>query len=1155
MSSPIALDGVRRPRPRFARAVNIERDAGTRDALLNFLPVGRALDVVDKIMASLRTPGIESAFAVTGPYGSGKSSLALLLDALLAPAEAEEFSLAVRLLSEASPGLLEKVEAARGGHSDSGLLRCFVTAQREPVGRTVLRALIAGCSKASPPARLLELELEARRLLDADELDTREVVELMARASTVRPLVLLIDEFGKSLEAVAGSGAHADADLFLLQELAERSFRSDYAVVTLQHLAIGDYATELGASQRREWAKVQGRFEELSYVEGQAQTLQLIGAAFEPISHPQARDVITQWSEAAAETASALGLSQVDATLLAGAWPLHPTALVVLPDLVQRYGQNERTLFSFLAAPGSNSVVEWLAETTWDETHLPSIRLSHLYDYFVASATAMSSYSAAASRWLEIDMRIRDARGLTPPQLRVLKGVGLLNLVAAGGELRASREMIGWALADGCPGTSAPQEVAERLVELEVTGLLNWRAFSDEYRVWHGSDYDVRSAIERVREQLQQVPVPPMLQSNVPLVPVVAARHSHVTATLRAFDCRWTGALITADDLIMSESTDGLVLLSVGGSPELDGHVAVEALRPVVIVDFGSASDIVSTAREAEALRRLLEEAPKEDWVIQRELRERQAETRATLDVLVDQQLQRVATAGHGYFGIRSGEVVGLTARQPLSSLLSEVCDEAYQYAPVVRNELLNRHQLSSQATKARRELLAALLIHPDLPDLGLTGFGPEVSMYRSVLMSTGIHSRSDDGSWKLRAPSHTQGGSSFHPVWNRLLEILGTTHERVSVAEAFERLAMPPFGLREGVAPVLLTCALIVQAGEVALYEHGTFKPTLTDDMLERLVRNPQHFQVRHFDAAAGPRRALVEACAAALTAFSPTTRIVAPTVVGVVAGLVRFVNALPEYSRRSAAAFPADVTALRLAITRATEPDVLLFQDLPRALDLSEADPSAFTVRLIEALKTMRGAYPALLQDVRKGLVEATRAFTGDLRVELAQRAAPLKGKVLDPRLGTLVTALAADLDDDAWLEYVAMMVANTAPSTWRDEDVARYRVNVSQLGGAFRRLEALTDAAQAAANQNGFRAVLISVTEADGKDTSHLVRVHDQHRTGLAAIMTKALEDAAHLVGSIHEAREAVLALLAVPEDSVSSSGQTDGAQPPMIQKAGT
>lgn len=1155
MSSPTTLLDVRRPRQRFARAVNIERDAGTRDALLNFLPVGRALDVVDKIMAALRTPGVESAFAVTGPYGSGKSSLALLLDALLAPAEAEEFSLAKRVLTEASPALLGKVEAVRGDFADSGLLRCFVTAQREPVGRTVLRALVAGFKKAPQMAQLDELQEEAWRLLDSAELGTREVVDLVARASAVQPLVLLIDEFGKALEAVAGSGAHADADLFLLQELAERSFRSDYAVVTLQHLAIGDYATELGASQRREWAKVQGRFEELSYVEGPAQTLQLIAASFEPIAHPDAKEVVAQWSEAAALTASALGLSQVDATLLAGAWPLHPTALVVLPDLVQRYGQNERTLFSFLAAPGSHSVPEWLETTAWDEAQLPSIRLCHLWDYFVASATAMSSYSAAASRWLEIDTRIRDARGLTPPQLRVLKGVGLLNLVAAGGELRASREMVGWALSDEQPGTSTTQEVSERLAELVATGLLNWRAFSDEYRVWHGSDYDVRSAVERVREQLKQVPVSPMLQSNAPLVPVVAARHSHESATLRAFNCRWTGTQITNDDLVMNETTDGLVLLSVGGSPTLEGLAALQDQRPVIVVDFGDASDIISTAREAEALRRLLEEAPKDDWVIQRELRERQAEARATLDVLVDKQLQRVAKAGFGYFGIHSGELVPLAARQPLSSLLSEVCDGTYNQVPVVRNELLNRHQLSSQATKARRELLEALLTHRDLPNFGMTGFGPEVAMYRSLLMSTGIHSQRDDGSWVVGAPTDASRGVSFQPVWNRLLEILNTTDERVDVAEVFERLAMPPFGLREGVAPVLLTCALIVQAEEVALYEHGTFKPALTDDMLERLVRNPQHFQIRHFNAAAGPRRDLVEACASALTLFTPTSRIVAPTVVGVVAGLVRFVNALPEYSRRTTAALPANVVELRLAVTRATEPDVLLFQDLPRVLNLSDAGATDFAVGLIAALKTMRGAYPALLQEVRNGLVEATRAFTGDLRVELAQRAAPLKGKVLDPRLGTLVTALAADLDDDAWLEYVAMMVANTAPSTWRDEDLARYRLNVHQLGGAFRRLEALSDTARAAANQNGFRAVLISVTEADGTDTSHLVRIQDRHRQDLAAIMTKALEDAAGLVGNVHEAREAILALLAVPDRSVSDVRQTDEAHTPIAQKVGT
>src|SRR3954447_14746562 len=80
----VLLEEVRRPRTRFARSINLERDQGKPDPIAAYLPVGRALDVVSRLAASLLDESAETAIAITGPYGSGKSSLGLLLDALSA---------------------------------------------------------------------------------------------------------------------------------------------------------------------------------------------------------------------------------------------------------------------------------------------------------------------------------------------------------------------------------------------------------------------------------------------------------------------------------------------------------------------------------------------------------------------------------------------------------------------------------------------------------------------------------------------------------------------------------------------------------------------------------------------------------------------------------------------------------------------------------------------------------------------------------------------------------------------------------------------------------------------------------------------------------------------------------------------------------------
>src|SRR3712207_105074 len=103
------LAAIKTPKERFARSINLERDGGS-DALAGYLPVGRALESVDRLASALASPRSEAALSITGPYGSGKSSLALLLDALFANRESQEHRTARSLLAASAPALVEKVD-------------------------------------------------------------------------------------------------------------------------------------------------------------------------------------------------------------------------------------------------------------------------------------------------------------------------------------------------------------------------------------------------------------------------------------------------------------------------------------------------------------------------------------------------------------------------------------------------------------------------------------------------------------------------------------------------------------------------------------------------------------------------------------------------------------------------------------------------------------------------------------------------------------------------------------------------------------------------------------------------------------------------------------------------------------------------------------
>ena len=268
-----------------------------------------------------------------------------------------------------------------------------------------------GCipsSRTFTAARLLRAAIEDARSDDPRRTgpSPSSLVEIACFLAQDAPLLLIIDEFGKNLEAIRDSG---DSDPYLLQRLAEEGQGSGLPifVLTLQHLSFEDYLAGVEGSQRREWAKVQGRFEDIAFVESAGQTRALIDSAFSVVDHDLAAR-IDRWSESLATEMRKLGIVDLaDQRVVASCYPLHPLTALVLPELCSRYGQHERTLFSFLTDSHSASVSSFLDTTVLPtEGPLPSLGLDAVYDYFVSSGAVSVASARQSSRWTEIATRL-----------------------------------------------------------------------------------------------------------------------------------------------------------------------------------------------------------------------------------------------------------------------------------------------------------------------------------------------------------------------------------------------------------------------------------------------------------------------------------------------------------------------------------------------------------------------------------------------------------------------------------------------------------------------------------------------------------------------------------------------------------------------------
>lgn len=1039
-----SLSQLVRVRQTFVRSVNLRRDAHSVRTLEGYVLSAQALSSLHRLLGGIQWQ--QCAWTLTGPYGSGKSLFALLLSALL-HRQHPAHTLAMTKLRQADSELESTIEN----------LPDFI-----PVLAVGRRASPAAClleAIADSPFAPDNLREAIRAHLRSSPHDVRSSdqlvltsIERLAQGGN-QPLLVVLDELGKTLEYVA---LHPDAgDLYLLQQIAEMAPRWRVLFIGVLHQAFEYYARTLEQSIRNEWAKVQGRFEDIPFIESPEQMMRLVTYAIqveeaEPVRQGQERcGKIAE--EMVAHRLSPPGIRPEEFVRLAEqAYPLHPLALVLLPYVFRHHAQNERSLFAFLALHEPFGLQQFLNSSPHPGDNRALFGLPCLFDYLTANFRHAVYTSVPLRPVAEVEqMLLRE--GWSEVETLVLKSLSLLQWAAELSHVRPTLEALQCAVRPWLDEA----ELQEALQRLRRRSAVTYRSFNNSYRVWQGSDVDVEERLREARRQIgQQVSLAEVLNRLVPPLPVVARRHSYQTGTLRAFEVRYVDDLtLKRTDLPLAftpthDSSAGVVCICLPRHRHQIEQWEAWARSPDVAAQ---ARCVVGVPQQAVRLQELLMELACLDWVqhntpalrddpvARRELRER-------TDLVTQAIREQVQQALHSCRWFYQGEDWTDSARRSLSSLLSEVCDRLYALTPYLQNELVNRWTLSSAAAAGRRNLIQAMLERPSEERLGIRGYPPERSMYESILLDTGLHVPSALG-WHF-APPPAKHPRRLYPLWERMCQIIFSEPPNpVNLKSLLHELSQPPYGVTPGVFPIILCAFLQVYADETTLYREGTFLPEPGIADWEVLLRRPELFAV------AGCR---TDGAKAEMLHLLAQRWNIPPKTVPVVRELVRRIRLLPDHAKRTRRLSPQAV-ALRQAVMQAHCPERLLYHDVPSALGVPIEQVEQFTEALEETLRELQQVTPRVIAWARDELLRAC-SFPEGMEGWRAfrQQATALRGKTMHPQLVPLLLRAGysptTETSDEAALDSVLALVGGRPPRSWTDAEVERFPEAARLYGEAF-------------------------------------------------------------------------------------------------------
>jgi hypothetical protein len=1031
---------------RFQRAIRIDTDLHDSRALEGFICPKSSAEVLLTMARHIREVG-QAAFTWTGPYGSGKSSLVLALGAIL----------------NGNSKLRDDAASILGKRVARELWEALPP-------RTKGWRIIPVVGQRCDPAKAIGDAIMARGYVErrsAPRWTATKVVETLTTLASqycrsYGGMILVVDEMGKFLEGAAQDGG----DIYLFQQLAEAASRCNrrLVVVGILHQAFDEYAQRVSRDQRDEWAKVQGRFVDLIVNVAGDEQLELLSRAI------RSDRVFNAPSPLATKVAKFVRAGRAGAVenlalTLEKCWPLHSVVTCLLgPISRRRFGQNQRSLFGFLNSAEPFAFQDFLRNAREDELYTPD----RLWDYLRTNLEPSILASPDGHRWsIAVEAIERcDVIGGTALHVSLLKTIALLDLFRERSGLSATPEL----LATCGRSKVSLSEVTAALKQLATWSFVIFRKHLGAYALFAGSDFDIEHALSEAMDSVREINFRE-LRTIAGLQPILAKRHYHETGALRWFDVDLV-PLVNIAEYATGESLQSgamgrfLVAIPTNNENRIKAKALCESAiaqrkDDVVIGVSPHAWQVIQLAKEFLALTEIHQERPElaGDPVARREVLGRLVDVRGKLEA----DLQRMLHTAEWY---RSGQSPTRYSAAELNGLASAIADERFPATPRLPNELLNRVRPSSNAIAAQKVLLKRMVQSEGQPRLGIEGFPAEGGLCDSILVKAGLYREMPDGGWHFVAPDKNDP-CSLMEAWQAATDLLQRqAHRTVSLTELYQTWRLPPYGVKDGLLPILAVVFVLAHRDRLALYREGIFQPRFTDLDVDYLTADSALIQLRWM-VLSDLSRQLLSGLAEVVRNLDFQNRLVHLEPIDVARGLVSIFENLRPWTKRTSR-LSANAVRVRSLFKQASDPNKFLFDDIPKlfgdALAGSDKDRS-------------HDAISSIVHRVREGLEELTCAYGDMLRrfqelmfAELQvpndspQALADLRGRAEnirqlggDFRLNAFVNRLSQFTGAEDDMEGIASLVLSKPPREWIDADLDQGSVEIADLAQRFLRAEA--------------------------------------------------------------------------------------------------
>lgn len=1078
----------------YQRSVRIDADL-TPDFFDGFVFHGTAQQTLNTLCAQFKQAE-QKAFTITGAYGSGKSSIALLIAGLLNNNSTIQHAAraAVNRATQSSDRSLDLFDKSLENKKGWVLIRA-VGGIESPVD-CLWNATIKGL-KDHP--HLADVVKKYAKYTPATENDLLAcwlaIFEILS--TRIDGVLILADEMGKMLDFINKN--HGDMHLF--QEIGEQITRLTLPVlfIGLLHQSFREYAKGRSSKKQEEWAKIQGRYSDILFNVTTDETVALISSSINVNSELIEQHHIANNAKLVDVTISALKCDNVRKEMLRerllACSPFHPLTTLLLGPLAKRsFSQNERSTFGFLNSHepfGFNSFLKNNSEIN------NRYKIHNLWDYLEANLQFAILSSRDGHAWSQASDAIDRVTRMANEEIidmtfcvNLLKTIAIINLFGRAAQMFATQSIL--AVAMEC----SEEELKIYLNYLARQSVVIHRKYEDAWMIFEGSDLNIDAL---VHEKIQQIDSDAKVVEHIAYSDyVMAKRHYHETGTIR-----WVkqGIVFGSDKLeeFINKNQTGAVFANfvLLLDPSLDEQDLLELTTTRCHDDLALAStkysdDILEIARDIYALDLIkldkdVSRALQSDKIASREFNTRYAYTRNLLRERINFAFREL------YWITNKGKE---RAVYQISQIASDMADDMFKSSPIILNELVNRGKLSANAVSASKKLLERMVESDGLADLGIDGFPPEKAIYMSLLKQKQLHITDESNNWVWNVKHAELPDKGLRTVFLKTTELLkGKSTKLIPVEEIFNLWSMPPFGLMDGVLPILFLAYAKSLVGNIAFYEKalsGDFEylAEVDIDYVHKLQKSPKELAIKYFIVNAEEQAWLDKL---GVLSSELAGKRVENNFIGIATPMVTKIQGLPHWVKHTNNLDMTDdqfnrvCRNVRDAFLRANDPLRLITVELPQALDPDHSiDDDEKVVILYKVFDVLNNANNHLLENF-KNKISAVLPIN---ETDFTMMCDVVHKKAADWSLKTFSRELSkCNSTSNDWITSIITVLSGTMQHSWNehvlkkaDNALAAFVSNFFNIYNAYK--SDLHDKAKTSSSSGNMASVSLRA-DSDGKN----------------------------------------------------------------------